>query len=167
MNALPFASETFDAVLAVDSIHHSNTPEIALSELIRIVGQGKRIIIFEPYVSLFSFFFYKLFHSENTSWDFRTKKSADLSILKHKKPGDGDQGVSKYLISIFSGNEFPHEVRVQYLSWISFFLTGGINSPLPISGKIISSVIRFESRFSQKIMKLIASRVLISIKKKS
>ena len=40
MEALTFDDETFDAVLAFDSIHHSALPSRALAELIRVTRGG-------------------------------------------------------------------------------------------------------------------------------
>ena len=46
--ALPFPDERFDRVLVVDALHHFCDPPQALSELVRVLKHGGRIIIEEP-----------------------------------------------------------------------------------------------------------------------
>jgi len=45
---LPFADETFDAVLLVDAFHHLNDQQAALRELLRVLKPRGRLVIEEP-----------------------------------------------------------------------------------------------------------------------
>jgi ubiquinone/menaquinone biosynthesis C-methylase UbiE len=52
MENLPFEDSSFDAVLAVDSVHHSKNPIQGLQEMIRVVRKRGKVVIVEPFVSL-------------------------------------------------------------------------------------------------------------------
>lgn len=67
MESLPFLDSSFEVVLAIDAIHHSTHPLKALSEFLRLIKKGGKIVIVEPYVSLLSYLPYKLLHHEDTS----------------------------------------------------------------------------------------------------
>ena len=46
--ALPFPDDRFDRVLVVDALHHFCEPQQAVSELVRVLKYGGRMIIEEP-----------------------------------------------------------------------------------------------------------------------
>jgi ubiquinone/menaquinone biosynthesis C-methylase UbiE len=46
---LPFASETFDAIIAFEVLHHMEDVELALAELFRVLRPGGRFFTYEPY----------------------------------------------------------------------------------------------------------------------
>jgi SAM-dependent methyltransferase len=48
-NNLPFASETFDAIIAYEALHHMEDVELALGELHRVLRPGGHIFTYEPY----------------------------------------------------------------------------------------------------------------------
>lgn len=49
--SLPFASGTFDRVLVVDALHHFRDQKLAMSDLIRVLAPGGRLLIQEPNLS--------------------------------------------------------------------------------------------------------------------
>jgi SAM-dependent methyltransferase len=163
MENLPFEDSSFDAVLAVDSVHHSKNPIQGLQEMIRVVRKRGKVVIVEPFVSLLSYAPYKIFHHEETSFRYTPEKTD----YPHKIQ-DGDQGVSRYLIDEISKNNLEFRIEdfeLFYRSFVSFFLTGGINSPLPIRGGIIKNLYKLEKKIPQKILRLISSRVILVLTK--
>jgi SAM-dependent methyltransferase len=162
MNNLPFASGSFGCAVAVDAIHHSPSPMTAIQELFRVVRNDGKIVIFEPFVSVFSYLPFKLFHSEATSWNFRETidDALDIELAEY-----GDQGVSRWLISKLRENPEISSYKVNYLSWLSFFMTGGINRPLNIPNSLVRKVYFFEKKVPQNLMRFLGSRVLITLKR--
>jgi ubiquinone/menaquinone biosynthesis C-methylase UbiE len=51
---LPFANETFDRILVVDSIHHFCNQRKAISDMLRVLKPGGRMVIEEPDIDHFA-----------------------------------------------------------------------------------------------------------------
>lgn len=167
MEALTFDDDTFDAVLAFDSIHHSALPRRALAELIRVTRGGGKVILIEPFVSPLSYLPYKLFHHEETSWKF--KEITPRNFIGSMNPAFGDQGVSRFLIRELLKDRlefFPHVYfSTKYLSPFSFFATGGVSNPFQTSIRTIEILFKIEKLIPVSLLKFLASRVIISIQK--
>jgi len=165
---LPFRDNFFDSAFAVDAIHHIPKPHLAILELCRVVKPGGVVVIVEPYVSFFSYLFYKLFHFENTTWKYQINIDSDsVSNLA----SEGEQSVLQALlnnqnfINLLKNN--PSKLVTichKYISPISFLLTGGLTRPIPISNKIISAAIKFESYIPQVILQFIAFRQILILR---
>jgi SAM-dependent methyltransferase len=169
MESLPFEDSSFDRIIAVDAIHHSTHPLTALQEFLRVLKVGGKVLIVEPYVSCMSYLPYKLFHHEETSWNYVGASLEEINKIV-QDPSRGDQGVSKFLIKSLGNTEsalFPRaKSDFQYFSPFSFFATGGLSRPLPTPSCLINSIIAWESRLPKLFLKLFCSRVLIVIEKK-
>jgi SAM-dependent methyltransferase len=166
---LPFSNNQFDAALAVDMLHHMPYPHIVLKELLRVTSATGKIVIVEPYVSFLSVFFYKLFHSEKTS--LFLKYSPNRPMVG-SDAADGDQVICQKMFFSRIGSHFFYQnfesrlILKRYLiSPLSFFLTGGINRPIPIHPKIIRFAISAESRIPNALMKFLAARQIIVLEK--
>lgn len=168
MEELPFEDSEFSAVLAVDTIHHSLNPVKALYEMFRVLSPGGAILIIEPFVSAFSYIPYLLLHNEATSWRYRPITTTSRVSTNHEA-SDGDQGVSRFLISEFEDQSivFHSDTRVEilYLSWLDFFLTGGVNRRIPVPSTLIKLISKLERNIPQRLMRFLASRVVIKIYK--
>lgn len=172
--ALPFKDATFDLIIGMDFIHHIQKPSLALREMKRVLNddsQGIQMVFIEPYVSLVSYLPFKLFHKEQTSL---LKKRKLTEPLVGKMAEDGDQTIPRLLFCSKRGRSlveevFPkesYEVLISYVSIWSFFITGGINHPLPTPVWLIKFFLEIESRVPKKIMKIAASRMVIKINKR-
>jgi SAM-dependent methyltransferase len=92
---LPFAASAFDAVLALDVIHHLADPARFFAECARVLVPGGRLAAVEPWVSPFSYPIYKWLHHEGCRGrldPWRPFAGAD------KQPFDGDGGVLSALV---------------------------------------------------------------------
>jgi SAM-dependent methyltransferase len=61
---LPFQDAAFDAVAAVDLVHHVARPAAFFSEVARVLSPGGRLVVVEPWVSPLSFPVYRWMHEE-------------------------------------------------------------------------------------------------------
>jgi len=50
---LPFPDGSFERVFAVDALHHFNDHDTAVGELLRVLGEGGRLVIEEPDIRRF------------------------------------------------------------------------------------------------------------------
>jgi SAM-dependent methyltransferase len=165
---LPFQHNSFMNVLAVDMLHHTKSPIIVINECLRVLDKGGKMIIVEPYVSVFSYLIYKLFHHEETTW----KLDLESVKLKNDKPFDGDQGISRTLFrtkkrisNLKETLNYEVSVEKQLISCVSFFATGGLTDPLKTPKYIMSVLVKFDSFLPQFILRFCASRILVVISK--
>ena len=172
--ALPFEDESFDLIMGMDFIHHIQRPTLAMREMKRVLNSnsaGIQVILIEPYVSLASYLPYKIFHTEQTSF---LKKRRLQEPLVGPMPEDGDQTIPRLLFSSKKGRSlirdiFPeqdYEIEISHLSIWSFFVTGGINRPLPTPIWVVRFLLTLESKLPKTIMALMSSRMIIKIQKK-
>lgn len=164
---LPDEDQIYDSVIGVHTLHHLLDPIQSLSEMIRVLKPQGRIILIEPYVSLFSFLIYKLFHQEETSI-YLSKKYFNRE--SKKDPSVGNQVIGQTIfnrrlmrskINGVIGDSY--RVETHYRDFLAFFSTGGINKPIRLSSKVTRMLLRAEKRIPQKIMKLIGSTMVIVI----
>lgn len=166
---LPFQNNEFSGVFAIDVLHHTNSPYRVIDECLRVLGNNKKFVIIEPYVSYFSYAIYKIFHHEETSWN------VDLGAIRERNEEifNGDQGMSRILFKTKKNcqilkqqlkNDF--DIQIKYLSPLSFFATGGLSKPLRTPKFIISGLIQTEKMIPQIVMKHIASRILVVLTKR-
>lgn len=165
---LPFKNETFDAVISVDFLHHLENPQQALQEINRVlIKPNSKLVFIEPYVSIFSYPIYKIFHNEVTTLMI-TKKYIEQK--KKNGPSYGNQIIGQKL---FRGRKAESNLynifgptytkTLIYRDFLSFFATGGINRPMKTSPGLIKKLIEFERIIPNKLMKFLASRIVIEI----
>ena len=167
---LPFKDKTFDSSFAIDVLHHLAKPLTALNELKRVTNleEGGRIVLIEPFVTFLSYPIYKIFHSEKTSNPWRKKYSEPFIS---EIPEDGDQALSRLLFESKEGKDlllelFPEQqfkISIKIFSIFSFFVTGGLSNPLPISPKIVKIIFKLECLLPQWLLKILGSRCIIVI----
>ena len=61
---LPFRAKSFDSIVLFDVLHHLPSPRNFLSEAVRTLKSGGRIVMIEPAITPLSGIFYRLFHPE-------------------------------------------------------------------------------------------------------
>jgi len=164
---LPFSDDYFDSAFALDSIHHISNPILAVAELCRVVRPGGRIIIIEPYVSYLSFFIYKFFHNEKTTWNYKIPDNCEHIS---STASDGEQSTLQSLLSnqnliFYLESRFKKQITFKrsFFSPVSFFATGGLTSPLPTPRIVIKFFIRLEVLIPRRVLKLIAARQMLLI----
>ncbi len=62
---LPFRSASFGAVVGLDILHHVARPAAFLSEAARVLAEGGRLSLIEPWITPLSWFIYHFFHQEH------------------------------------------------------------------------------------------------------
>lgn len=62
---IPFADGELTGVIGFDLLHHLKQPHLFLNEVSRVLKPGGRVLLIEPYITLFSFLGYKALHHES------------------------------------------------------------------------------------------------------
>lgn len=91
---LPYADSSVGNFILIDAIHHIQNPVKALTEMERCLKKGGRIIIFDVFISPFSYIYYNYLHKEEVDL------SEDLFKYKEetaKEPFDSNQAIATLL----------------------------------------------------------------------
>jgi len=65
---LSFADKSISDLILFDTFHHLRHPGTALRECWRVLRPGGRLIIFDPFISLFGTIVFSVYHSEPIGW---------------------------------------------------------------------------------------------------
>ena len=124
---LPFVSGAFDAVLALDVLHHLSEPARFFEESVRVLKSGGRIAVVEPWVTPFSYPIYKWLHEETcrSGLDhWRPFTSGD-----GKEPFEGDAGIFTQLMKRTGEGQWRalglHPPRRRLVNCMAYVLTLG------------------------------------------
>lgn len=91
--SLPFADSSVANILGLDMLHHLASPMNFLLEAQRVLVPGGRLILVEPWVTLFSYFIYRYFHQEDCDLSARPRELSDDHPPSEKKAFDGNQAI--------------------------------------------------------------------------
>jgi SAM-dependent methyltransferase len=163
---LPFSNESFSNIVLVDVVHHLECPLLFFAEAQRILKGGGRIIMIDPGITPFSWFFYRFLHAEPV--DMKWNPAEECSINPNKDPYDSNQAIptllfGKYLK--FFKDRNPSLILLEY-SWMSIFiyqLSGGFQAWSLIPYKFVHHLLRIE-RYIQKIFPLLSRIIAFRLK---
>ncbi len=136
-----------DVLFGMDALHHARDPMAHFSELNRVLKQGGNAIYIEPNWNFFSRLCFKVLLKYLHPEPYDTKQ-LDWEI-KNEDPMMGNQAQA---FNIFVRDkakfqkEFP-KLRVeilQPLKGLSFLLSGGVHTRLPIPSALLLPIYRFE-----------------------
>jgi SAM-dependent methyltransferase len=145
---LPFQSNSLAGIVMVDVFHHIPDVRMFFSEAARCVKPGGRVVMNEPWVSLWSSFVYKYLHHEPflpDKADWRFPSSGPLSGANSALPFIVFQRDHK----IFE-RDFPQwRIRKIYLHTpFSYLLSGGLKIDHLVPGRLF--------RFCRNVEKLLS-----------
>jgi SAM-dependent methyltransferase len=166
--ALPFRSQTFANIVAVDVLHHIERPRRFLAEAQRLLTPGGRLILLEPAITPGSWLFYKILHPEPV--DMSADPLLDGPLDPGRLPFDANQGIPMLLFGRYRKRfeeTFPNLkiVKREYLSLIAYPLSGGFRrwSIIPIS--CVELLLRIEAKVAPTVGRLLAFRMFVVIER--
>jgi SAM-dependent methyltransferase len=95
---LPFPTGAFDAIAAVDLVHHLDRPAAFFEEARRVLRTGGRIAVVEPWVTPLSFPLYRWLHPEGCRLDLDPWRPFGERTASEKDPFEGDAAVVPSLV---------------------------------------------------------------------
>lgn len=130
--ALPYGDSTIGNFVLIDAIHHVSDPVAAITEMSRCLRKKGRIIIYDVFISWFSYLYYNFLHDEDVDL------SADLFNMTDrpggKAPFSSNQAVATLLffkeIERFK-KRFPglKAAKREVREFLLYPLSGGFDSP--------------------------------------
>ncbi|MCP4625194.1 MAG: class I SAM-dependent methyltransferase [bacterium] len=163
--AIPFKNGSINNIVLRGVLHHIHDPFAFFEECERILQDGGRIIINDPYISPFSFLINKYIHFEHCdySWQLKRNKGQPLmdcnlalaSIIFKKRIHDFTQ--------TFPNLNIIHTNRHTYFIYL---LTGGYSYPSLIPTCFFETAMIFEKLLSP-FRNLLANILFIVLEKQS
>jgi SAM-dependent methyltransferase len=127
---LPFRSGSVSHLILSDVFHHLARPRVFFTEAQRVLANGGRVIISDPFISAASFPIYGLFHHEPIAWRAAISTDAQLSDENGYYAAQGNA------TRIFFGSE---DVQLwcpgwkvlysQHYACFGYLMSGGFSKP--------------------------------------
>jgi SAM-dependent methyltransferase len=160
---LPFEANSFDYVIAKDSLHHFKDPVKALLEINRVLKSGGSLLMSEPYWSPLGRFVYRYIHPE--PWDTNVKELTRTS----EDLWDSNQALLLLFNTKFS-NQFEKifpsfKIKIYEPTYaISYLISGGVYKRTAISSRFLILINNLEVK-SKTFMKLFGLNIIAEFKK--
>ena len=114
---LPFQSKTVDNIVLIDALHHFARPVAFLEEAARVLRPAGRLVMLEPYVSVWGYLVWKYLHHETVDFDFQ--ESDDW-----KAAWAGNAAIPRLILA----GPLPLRISsVAYRDWLAYPACGGFS----------------------------------------
>ncbi|MFA4884199.1 MAG: class I SAM-dependent methyltransferase [Candidatus Margulisiibacteriota bacterium] len=160
---LPFDDQSFANVFFVDVLHHLKSPLVAFREIARVLRPGGRLVMIEPYTTIFSRLFYKYLHHEDC---VVVEDVWHNAFPKDKEPMSGNAEIPRLCLvkrnsPLKGGNSESglHLRKVVPFAGLSYLLTGGFQ-PWQFPVFIVRGLYQMEERTRPLWANLAATRCL-------
>jgi SAM-dependent methyltransferase len=159
---MPIKSGSLRGVIGLDVLHHLDDPGLFLREVARVLKPGGRAVFIEPYLTLFSFFCYKIMHYE----------AIDFAGYRDNAKDDPWQGNLAMANLIFKRDleSWPtlypelRIVRRELFGFFDFACAAGFKPHAYIPHRIFRHVIKIDD-YLKFLMPLIAFRLFVVLEK--
>lgn len=162
---LPFKDSTFANLVCVDVFHHLASPVKFLKEAERVLVPKGQIIMIEPWITSFSYIFWKYVHHEMCK---RVQYPWTNTSKEDMKPFDGNAYIPYQCFGRKNQRELkircPHLKlkRIELLGVFVYPLTGGFQPALGIrSASLIKALLHIERLLEPALSPFSATRALI------
>lgn len=119
VHALPFENGYFDAVVGIDVLHHFARPIIALKEISRVLKQGGRLAMVEPWTTPLGRVFFRHIHHEQC---FEIADPWGTVFPPGKDPMEGNAEIPRTYFELFARETSDRTgLRVKALEVFGFF----------------------------------------------
>jgi SAM-dependent methyltransferase len=162
-NNLNFPTDSVDNLVLIDVLHHLEKPLDFFEKSEKILRKGGRMIMLEPYISLFGYIVYKYFHHEPLSLnsdildknsDTTSVNEATATIIFRKQKERFKKSFKKLTIK-----------KIEYFSFLLYPLSGGFSMPSLIPASWYPVLHRIEKFLTEPFIKILGLRMLIVIEK--
>lgn len=135
---LPFADHGLANLVLIDTLHHLAHPFDFLRQAARTLRPGGRVILVEPFVSLWGWFVWKFLHHEHV--DFRR-----IQAPEGKAAWEGNAAIPRWVLSRRNRGRLPLAVTaIEYGECLSYPLSGGFSYRSLLPGTALLWLRQFE-----------------------
>jgi SAM-dependent methyltransferase len=136
---LPFLKEKLNNIVLIDVLHHLARPFEFLNGASQLLSDQGRILLVEPYVSLWGRFVYRFFHHEEV--DFRFEESGSP-----KKAWAGNAAIPRLVLAPENKDRLLLKiVRLRYCEFLSYPLSGGFSYRSLLPARLLMALHHMES----------------------
>jgi hypothetical protein len=157
---LPFAKGSVSHLVLFDVFHHLESPAAFFKLARGTMAKHGRVILFEPYISIFSYFVYELFHHEPLVMKNDISNSAEPPRPRGYYAAQGN--ATRIFFNQEQGNLFEgwKVIHAEAFSTWGYFLSGGYSKPGLYPHRWLNSVSRID-RLLSKWPKAFGGRCLV------
>jgi SAM-dependent methyltransferase len=161
---LPFRDASVSHLILFDVFHHLEFPQAFLHEARRVLGLGGRLLLLEPYISLFSLVVYGLLHPEPVGW------RRPINASQHPDPVRSYYAAQGNATRYFFRGEAQVSIdewrvhRAEAFSGVAYLLSGGFSRPSVYPATLHPTLDQFD-RLLSRFPKVFAARCLVVLSK--
>lgn len=166
---LSFQANSVSHLILFDVLHHLKFPGSALSEFKRVTNKGGRIIICDPYISVFGLFVYGIFHHEPVNslkkiqWMCPPGINPDAEY--YAAQGNTTRMFSRYSKFRRLIEDEWNIILIKRMSAISYVLSGGFSKPTLYFKSALPLIICIE-KILDFLPSVFATRVMVVLERK-
>lgn len=168
--AIPLAEQSLSNIVAIDVLHHIERPARFFQEAIRVLQPGGRIILLDPAITPFSWFFYHFIHEEPVVLGADPMEDGPLS--QDRKPFDANQAIPTLLFKKFKKSfltRFPdlNVVDISFISLWCYPLSGGFKPWSIIPFFLVESMLKLERKLEPYLGSFFGFRLFVVLEKRN
>ena len=135
---MPLAAGSVDNIVMVDALHHFARPLAFLKHAAEVLRPRGRVLLIEPFVSVWGWFVYRYLHHERVDFDFQESTAS-------KEAWDGNAAIPR--LTLARVEEEVRDLRIRQISYCEFLaypLSGGFSYRSLLPGPVLLALHRLE-----------------------
>lgn len=156
--SLPIRAGSVGALVMVDTLHHLAFPLEFMDEAARVLRQGGRVAMVEPWITPFSYLLYRFLHHEECH--LAVDLARPFGGLR-KTAFAGNAAIPFALVKYLRARpDTLRLVRAETFVALPYLVTFGFQRSRPMPGALMR-LARVMERYTGPVQRLVASRVLV------
>ena len=135
---MPLAAGSVDNIVMVDALHHFARPLAFLKHAAEVLRPGGRLLLIEPFVSIWGRFVYRYLHHERVDFSFEES-------IASKEAWDGNAAIPA--LTLARVEREVRNLRIRHMSYCEFLaypLSGGFSYHSLLPGPVLLALHRLE-----------------------
>jgi SAM-dependent methyltransferase len=135
---MPLAPGSVDNIVMVDALHHFARPLAFLKQAAEVLRPRGRLLLIEPFVSVWGRFVYRYLHHERVDFDFEESTAS-------KEAWDGNAAIPRLTLARLEQEVRDLRIRqISYCEFLAYPLSGGFSYRSLLPGPVLLALHRLE-----------------------